>query len=137
MWFEWSRYLFWFLYIKAFQLLNDGSVFIFSFYSINTLLSNMENEHRPFNILTLVTTVLAVVRCQFFLLFWIINVFKIAWLILFVGACVGQIHGVSWWIIIYQLIFVVFVVVLLLTKRFNKFQEMVLASIHDITGINY
>jgi hypothetical protein len=54
-----------------------------------------------------------------------------------VGACVGQIHGVSWWIIIYQLIFVVFVVVLLLTKRFNKFQEMVLASIHDITGINY
>ncbi|KAI8876720.1 hypothetical protein K501DRAFT_337913 [Backusella circina FSU 941] len=72
-------------------------------------MEDQQQQHRPFNILTLVTTSLAVV----------------AWLILFVGACVGQINGVSWWIIIYQLFFVVFVVIALLTRRFDRFQNMI------------
>ncbi|KAI8886155.1 hypothetical protein K501DRAFT_322040 [Backusella circina FSU 941] len=61
------------------------------------------------NPLTLVTTALAVA----------------AWIILFVGGCVAQLLGVSWWIIIFQLVFVVCVIVILALGKMRRFQNMV------------
>jgi hypothetical protein len=50
---------------------------------------------------------------------------KAAWLILFVGACVAQLVGVSWWIIIFQLVFVVGVIVILALGKMRRFQSMI------------
>ncbi|KAI8967599.1 hypothetical protein BDF20DRAFT_917527 [Mycotypha africana] len=49
----------------------------------------------------------------------------IAWLILFVGACVAGFHGTAWWIIIYELAFLVFVFVVLGLNQFGRFHNMV------------
>lgn len=51
---------------------------------------------------------------------------KAAWLILFIGACVAGFHGVAWWIIIFELVFVVGTIVLLGVNKFYRFSKMVL-----------
>ncbi|KAG2230506.1 hypothetical protein INT48_009881, partial [Thamnidium elegans] len=48
-----------------------------------------------------------------------------AWLILFIGACVAGFHGVAWWIIIFELVFVVGTIVLLGVNKFYRFHKMV------------
>ncbi|KAG2208905.1 hypothetical protein INT47_011045 [Mucor saturninus] len=48
-----------------------------------------------------------------------------SWLILFIGACVAQFHGVPWWIIIFELVFVVGTIVLLGLNKFYHFKHMI------------
>ncbi|KAL9551789.1 hypothetical protein MBANPS3_004088 [Mucor bainieri] len=48
-----------------------------------------------------------------------------AWLILFIGGCVAAFHGVTWFIIIYELVFVVGVIIILGVGLFNRYREMV------------
>lgn len=47
-----------------------------------------------------------------------------AWLILFIGACVAGFHGVAWWVIIFELVFVVGVIVMLGINKFGPFRDM-------------
>ncbi|KAI8989316.1 hypothetical protein BDB01DRAFT_781349 [Pilobolus umbonatus] len=49
----------------------------------------------------------------------------VAWLILFIGGCVAQFHGVIWWIIIYELFFVVAVVTILGLNRFHHYRNSI------------
>ncbi|CAO3608751.1 unnamed protein product [Mucor hiemalis] len=49
----------------------------------------------------------------------------IAWFILFIGGCVAQFTGVAWWIIIFELVFVVGSIVLLGINKFQYFHDMV------------
>ncbi|KAF7726046.1 40S ribosomal protein S29 [Apophysomyces ossiformis] len=51
---------------------------------------------------------------------------KIGWLILFVGAAVAGLTGISWWIIIYELFFVVGVFVALGIGTFRTYHLMIL-----------
>ena len=48
-----------------------------------------------------------------------------AWLILFIGACVAAFHGVTWWIIIFELVFVVGVIVILGIGLFERYRNMI------------
>ncbi|CEI88192.1 Putative SHO1 osmosensor [Rhizopus microsporus] len=48
-----------------------------------------------------------------------------AWLILFIGGCVAQFHGVIWWIIIYELLFVVGYMVVLGLGLLPSYHNMV------------
>ncbi|KAI8642451.1 hypothetical protein BD408DRAFT_416554 [Parasitella parasitica] len=48
-----------------------------------------------------------------------------AWLILFIGGCVAAFHGVTWFIIIFELVVVVGIIIILGLGVFNRFREMV------------
>ncbi|KAG1453160.1 hypothetical protein G6F56_007641 [Rhizopus delemar] len=49
----------------------------------------------------------------------------VGWLILFIGGCVAAFHGVIWWIIIYELIFVVAVMVVLGLGLLPSYHNMI------------
>ncbi|CAO3608114.1 unnamed protein product [Cunninghamella blakesleeana] len=48
----------------------------------------------------------------------------IGWFILFVGACVAGFHGITWWIIIYNLVVVIIVFVGLGCNMFSNYKQM-------------
>jgi hypothetical protein len=50
---------------------------------------------------------------------------KIGWFILFVGGCVAAFHGITWWIIIYNLFVVVLVFVGTGCAKLANYKNMV------------